>query len=382
MPKSIPLYINVILSKIVKSVDYYNAYPNSKPSFYLGESFYFDITLLNNDGTYLLVNDTDTFELAIDNDYLHTDALQVYSSASKFEILDKAKGLIRCSVNANTEALKTEIGSNKYITSIIELKRYNNDGSFDVLLNDFVDIKNLVKDNESEPVINDPLYYTSSQIDNYLVNKSNINHNHDSNYSAINHAHNDVYALINHTHDYSTVFSAINHNHNSSYSLLNHTHDYSSVFSAINHTHTSSNISDLTAYISNHSDVSANTSARHNHANLSTINAINALPNDSTLYLKGDGTWGAISSSAGGDVSSSTVSIDLNLACFDGVTGKIIKDSGYSVSSFASNTHTHDYSSNFANLNHNHDSSYSALNHTHSTYITNTQSIINSLIFG
>ena len=61
-----------------------------------------------------------------------------------------------------------------------------------------------------------------------------------------------------------------------------------------------------------------------------------------TTYLRGDGSWGTPSGGGGGgagDVVGPSVAVDSRFAAFDGTTGKIIKDSGYSVSDFAPASH-------------------------------------------
>lgn len=62
------------------------------------------------------------------------------------------------------------------------------------------------------------------------------------------------------------------------------------------------------------------------------------LPNDDTLFLRGDGTWAE--PVGRGDVSGPASSTDGNLAVYDGVTGKLLKDGG-ATSAFAAASHSH-----------------------------------------
>lgn len=68
--------------------------------------------------------------------------------------------------------------------------------------------------------------YTKTEVDNLLLNKSDITHNHNSLYSVINHNHDSVYAGISHTHTISNITglsdvlsnkSDVGHNHNDIY---------------------------------------------------------------------------------------------------------------------------------------------------------------------
>ena len=51
---------------------------------------------------------------------------------------------------------------------------------------------------------------------------------------------------------------------------------------------------------------------------------------DNNKYLKGDGTWGTVEAS-GGDVVGPASAVSGRIATFDGATGKLIKDSGYTI---------------------------------------------------
>lgn len=55
---------------------------------------------------------------------------------------------------------------------------------------------------------------------------------------------------------------------------------------------------------------------------------------DAVRYLKGDGTWDTPAGTGSGDASGPASAVDSNLAAFDGTTGKLLKDSGVSASSF------------------------------------------------
>lgn len=59
---------------------------------------------------------------------------------------------------------------------------------------------------------------------------------------------------------------------------------------------------------------------------------------DATKYLKGDGTWAAVSGS--GDVVGPSSSVDNELPRFDSTTGKLIQASGVTLSDLASNAYT------------------------------------------
>lgn len=60
---------------------------------------------------------------------------------------------------------------------------------------------------------------------------------------------------------------------------------------------------------------------------------------DATTFLRGDGSW--VSPSGSGDVVGPVSAVNDDFAAFDGVTGKLIKNSGFSSSSFAALSHTH-----------------------------------------
>lgn len=125
-----------------------------------------------------------------------------------------------------------------------------------------------------------------------------------------------------------------------------------------NLTITASQISDFDTEVSNNTNVSANTSARHNVVTLAgtpdylslidqeiTLNSIDLatdvtgnLPvsnlNSGTsaspsTFWRGDGVWAT--PSGGGDVSGPLSSVDSNIVAFDGTTGKIIKDGGNTI---------------------------------------------------
>jgi hypothetical protein len=60
----------------------------------------------------------------------------------------------------------------------------------------------------------------------------------------------------------------------------------------------------------------------------------------SSTFLRGDGAW-ATPPSGTGDVVGPASSVNTRIATFNGTTGKLIQDSGFTTSSFASATHSH-----------------------------------------
>jgi len=53
--------------------------------------------------------------------------------------------------------------------------------------------------------------------------------------------------------------------------------------------------------------------------------------------------WTVVQSNIDGAVTGPTSATDARFASFNGTSGKVIKDSGYSASSFAAANHTHNY---------------------------------------
>lgn len=127
-------------------------------------------------------------------------------------------------------------------------------------------------------------------------------------------------------------------------------HFHSSDRNRANHTgtQTASTISDFDTEVSNNTDVAANTAARHAAVTLAgedflslTGQQVTANPIDldnlsatgtptATTFLRGDNTWATPAGS--GDVVGPASAVNNRVVFFDGTTGKLIKDSGLTLS--------------------------------------------------
>ena len=81
-----------------------------------------------------------------------------------------------------------------------------------------------------------------------------------------------------------------------------------------------------------HSDIRTALSLRALIADLGAFAYYNDAPSDGTPYGRKNGAWFGISGSGTGDVTGPSSSTDGNVALFDGITGKSIKDSGLALS--------------------------------------------------
>jgi hypothetical protein len=130
----------------------------------------------------------------------------------------------------------------------------------------------------------DSVYYTETEIDAMLVNKSDTDHNHDSDYADISHTHDDRYYTETETNNLLDGKSDTTHNHNDTYytetevdgllaSKSDTTHNHDLDYADISHTHddryytedeTDSLLSDKSDTTHNHDSDYADIS--HNHS--------------------------------------------------------------------------------------------------------------------
>jgi len=196
----------------------------------------------------------------------------------------------------------------------------------------------------------DARYYTKSQVDTSLAGKANTSHTHViADTTGLQTALDGKAALV-HTHvladitdagtaaasdttDFATAAqgtlaaSAVQPGDLATVATTGAYSDLTgipSTFTPSSHTHTASEVTDFSEAVDDR------------------VSSLLVQGTGVTLtYNDSAGTLTIDVPSGSGDVTGPASAVDSRLAAFDGTTGKVIKDSGYSASSFAASSHTH-----------------------------------------
>lgn len=146
------------------------------PVYYFGETVIFCISLVDSQGNAVPYLNSDTFEMSVDNNFLHNDDLMAHTegkadgTGSKVNVpgdwaaVSAANGKLSVRVDFNTVSYETKIGGAEFIQVRTELKKFDA-GSEDpsILMQSLSTARNVVNGGEGEPEEADPNYLTAAQ---------------------------------------------------------------------------------------------------------------------------------------------------------------------------------------------------------------------------
>lgn len=176
--RHIDLYLNTETGRIVYGFEPWAEItrPDELPQIYNGETVVLCVNCIDSTGQPVPLNAADTFEAAIDTNYLHTDELMAYSAADQVDIsgdwdqIDRTAGRISIRIDAATTGFAEKIGTAATVSALLEIKRYVSGGTgFSVICQDTVIARNTVLDGEGAPTPADPEYYTAAQTEALLA---------------------------------------------------------------------------------------------------------------------------------------------------------------------------------------------------------------------
>jgi len=178
--RKIFLYSNTASSSLVTSGN--TQFPTEQyPNAFLDEKLVLCITFFNPDGTAYQFSAGETFELTIDDNYLHTDDPMFFASHEYFNIpgdWDEAninEGKLSIRVHCNTYTMVNKVGSSPTKEAMIQVKSYNS-GSSSVILHTKMNITNVLNRTGSSVPVDTEQYYTQIQSDSLFtkINKFNL----------------------------------------------------------------------------------------------------------------------------------------------------------------------------------------------------------------
>jgi len=146
------------------------------PVYYFGETVIFCISLIDSQGNAVPYLTSDTFEMSVDNNFLHNDDLMAHTEGkadgtdSKVNVpgdwadVSAANGKLSVRVDFNTVSYETKIGGSEFIQVRTEIKKYDA-GSENpaILMQALSTARNVVNGGEGEPEEADPNYLTAAQ---------------------------------------------------------------------------------------------------------------------------------------------------------------------------------------------------------------------------
>ena len=147
------------------------------PSIQYNDNIIIRVQFFENDEPFAL-NNADTFELGIDNNFNHDDDLMALSNT--FSIIDAENGIIQIPIATNTISFKEKVKTSK-ITANLQIKKYtaqNLQGT--TLLLDRITALGSVLANQSPPTETEANFYNKVQINALLKadkSKGNFLHN-------------------------------------------------------------------------------------------------------------------------------------------------------------------------------------------------------------
>lgn len=166
-------YANANAQKIADSAGTVFTVLRYKPVFTLGTKTILELQIIDNSGSPVELNSSDTFTFALDNNFIHTDDLMAYSTA--VTIADAENGIIQITVDSNTVSFETKLNGAEQITAWLEVSRYIA-GSTDpeIIVQDQCTCRNRVQTTENEPSSSEVEYLTAAQIEALIASGVNI----------------------------------------------------------------------------------------------------------------------------------------------------------------------------------------------------------------
>ncbi len=133
-----------------------------KPQLFYGTRETLEFTFLN-DGAPVPFAETDTFSVALDSNFIHTDSLMAYSEDAT--VIDGAGGKVTIQLDMQSESFNEKLNGNDSVNAYLEVTVLHSGSTVpEMLLQDSITARGRVQTVEGAPESADPEYYTSAQI--------------------------------------------------------------------------------------------------------------------------------------------------------------------------------------------------------------------------
>lgn len=133
-----------------------------KPQFFYGTLETLEFIFLN-DGNPVKIMDTDTFSVALDNNFIHTDSLMAYSEDAT--VIDGDGGKVTIKLDMQSESFNEKLNGKDSVGAYLEVTVLHSGSTVpEMLLQDSITARGRVQTVEGAPESADPEYYTSAQI--------------------------------------------------------------------------------------------------------------------------------------------------------------------------------------------------------------------------
>ena len=133
-----------------------------KPQLFYGTRETLEFTFLN-DGEPVNFTDTDTFSVALDNNFIHTDSLM--ASSADAMVIDARKGRVDILLDMRAGSFNEKLNGKESVGAYLEVTVLHSGSTVpEMLLQDRITVRGRVQTVEGAPESADPEYYTSAQI--------------------------------------------------------------------------------------------------------------------------------------------------------------------------------------------------------------------------
>lgn len=133
-----------------------------KPQLFYGTRETLEFTFLN-DGEPVNFTDTDTFSVALDSNFIHTDSLM--ASSADAMVIDARKGRVDILLDMRAGSFNEKLNGKDSVNAYIEVTVLHSGSTVpEMLLQDRITARGRVQTVEGAPESADPEYYTSAQI--------------------------------------------------------------------------------------------------------------------------------------------------------------------------------------------------------------------------
>ena len=133
-----------------------------KPQLFYGTRETLEFTFLN-DGEPVNFTDTDTFSVALDNNFIHTDSLM--ASSADAMVIDARKGRVDILLDMRAGSFNEKLNGKESVGAYLEVTVLHSGSTVpEMLLQDRITARGRVQTVEGAPESADPEYYTSAQI--------------------------------------------------------------------------------------------------------------------------------------------------------------------------------------------------------------------------
>ena len=154
--RQIEFYVNVDTGRFINDLGGELTVAES-PSVYFGEHVIFCVHFVNSSLDPVPFQVTDALTTAIDNNFLHTDSLMVYSDNSyvnmpgDWDMADRTQGRMSIRINCHTDGYEQKIGTSSVIIGYAEIHKVTS-GVMSVLLQDQMNCHNVIDKGGSGPL--------------------------------------------------------------------------------------------------------------------------------------------------------------------------------------------------------------------------------------